>query len=187
MGEGRDDTVSTARRQGRVLFRSAWSEHSRRTREALRARYGPPHETAASLVIWHNNGPWKQTILHRSGELHNFPKRHRDTLQQTVDFLLPLQRLPELLAFNGSLRYDRTRGELSAFCDSEAANLLVLNFASDVVQGRLTVADARKHYAAAWRRMRLGWPQPAAQGLLFAADARVWDIPAADPDRGVYF
>ena len=42
---------------------------------------------------------------------------------------------------------DRTRGELSARCDSEAHNLLALNLANDVISGNKSVEDARAAYA----------------------------------------
>ena len=53
-------------------------------------------------------------------------------------------QLDELARFNGSLVAERTRGTLTARCDSEAMNFLAINLANDIVTGKRTVEEARK-------------------------------------------
>lgn len=48
-----------------------------------------------------------------------------------------------LIEFDDSLLIDRTRGEVSARCDSESANLLSLNMVHEIIVGRRTVEQAR--------------------------------------------
>jgi hypothetical protein len=45
--------------------------------------------------------------------------------------------------FDGSILVDRTRGEVAARCDSEAANVLGLNMVHELVTGKRTVEEAR--------------------------------------------
>ena len=45
--------------------------------------------------------------------------------------------------FDGSIVVDRTRGEVAARCDSEAANVLGLNMVHELVTGKRTVQEAR--------------------------------------------
>ncbi|CAM2845857.1 hypothetical protein PASE110613_04115 [Paenibacillus sediminis] len=99
---------------------------------------------ASRRIIWHNNGPWKRTIVYLDTVPHNFPTPHLDYLEQTIDYKVPVQLFDELAQFDGSLYPDRTSGEASAKCDQEAANFMALNLMHDIVTGRRTVEDARQ-------------------------------------------
>jgi hypothetical protein len=48
-----------------------------------------------------------------------------------------------LAVFDGSVLVDRTKGEMSARCEGEAANFLALNLADEIVHGKKDVATAR--------------------------------------------
>ena len=52
-------------------------------------------------------------------------------LEQTVSYKVPLNFFNALAVYDGSLLADRTRGELTAWCDREATNVLTLNLAED--------------------------------------------------------
>jgi hypothetical protein len=45
--------------------------------------------------------------------------------------------------FDGSILVDRTRGEVAARCDSEAANVLGMNMVHELVTGKRSVEEAR--------------------------------------------
>src|SRR5262249_17233344 len=98
-------------------------------------KYGEPEDATPHQITWYGNGPWKRTSVFKEGAAHKFPKPHEDVLQQTVDYRVPLEKVADLLKYNGSLVIDRTRGELSAHCDSEQQNLITLNIANDIVTG----------------------------------------------------
>src|ERR1700730_5479015 len=49
-----------------------------------------------------------------------------------------------LAVFDGSVLVDRTKGEMSARCEGEAANFLALNLADDIVHGRKDVESAER-------------------------------------------
>lgn len=40
-----------------------WPRYSRTTAETLLEKYGEPDEATARRLVWHDNGPWKRTIL----------------------------------------------------------------------------------------------------------------------------
>lgn len=125
----------------------AWPSASRRVAVELVSKYGPPHEITAQALTWHGNGPWKRTVLHRTGAKHNFPLPHEDILEQTVSYRVPDEKVDKLIAYDGSLIVDRTRGELTAHCDSEAQNNIMLNLADDIVTGQRTVDEALGYHA----------------------------------------
>jgi hypothetical protein len=134
-------------------------------------KYGPPSEATPHQVTWFRNGPWKRTALFKDGVPHNFPKPHEDVLEQTVDYRVPLDKVADLLRYNGSLVVDRTRGELSAHCDSEQQNLITLNIADDIVKGERNVEQALAYHAQIIVGLRDREPETYPQKLRFKPPA----------------
>lgn len=126
---------------------SNWPQTARQAAESMLDQYGPPDEVTQHRLIWHNNGPWKHTVVHREQVEHYFPKPHYDVLEQTIDLDVPADKFDELAEFDGSVIVDRTKGEISARCDREAANFLAINLAHDIINDRASVGDAREQYA----------------------------------------
>ena len=124
-----------------------WPAKPREAASAMIAKYGQPHEATPTMLVWHNVGPWKHTILSRDEIPHDFPKSHTDLLEQSIDYRVPVDKFDELAGYDGSVIVERTKGELSARCDKEEMNFLALNLAHDIVTGRRTVEDARRFYA----------------------------------------
>ena len=135
--------------------------------ELLR-RYGTPQERGTRHLAWYDNAPWKRTVLWKEGAPHNFPRPHQDILEQTIDYRVPLEKVPELLSYNGSLLVDHTRGELTVHCDSERANLLTLNIADDIVKGERTADQGSAYHAQVVRGLEIGESEAYPQRLKFA-------------------
>lgn len=159
-----------------------WPAAPKKVAEEYAERYGPPNEATPTLLIWRNNGPWKRTEISKDETVHNFPTPHTDYITNYIAYQVPLEKYIELGQFDGSVIPYRTRGEVSARCDNEAANFLSMNLMHDIVQGRRTVDDARKEFAeqtAAWVMNR---PAPYTQTLHFQpATAEE----TGDPDEAV--
>jgi hypothetical protein len=66
-----------------------------------------------------------------------------------IDYAGPADRADDLLAYNGSLLIDRTRGELASRADSEATNFLAINLANEILRGARTPEEARLVHAQA--------------------------------------
>ena len=145
------------------------------------AKYGPPNEATATMLVWHNNGPWKRTIIYRDEVAHDFPKPHTDLLQQFINYEVPAGRHDEIAAYDGSVVVERTNGEISARCDKEEMNFLALNLAHDVATGKRSVEAARQFYAETVMATMKGEMPPYVQRLQFEA-ARTG---TADPDKSV--
>lgn len=111
-------------------------------------QFGQPDAGGRDYAVWFGPDPWKRTVFNpNTASEHHFPKPHLDTLEQTIDYDVPHQYLTLLAEFDGSVSYSRTRGELSARCDFEAANFLALNLAVSIIDGERTVEEARRDYA----------------------------------------
>lgn len=120
------------------------------------------------MLIWNKAGPWKRIVAYRKLDPHNFPAPHYDSVESFLDHAIPPEKTGPLAEFDGSVVFNRTRGELSARCHEEA-NFLALNLANDVATGQKSVEKARDYYYAheflAYRRKD---PTPCMEGLKFS-------------------
>ncbi len=145
----------------------SWPPAPKKVAETTVERYGPPNEATPSLLIWHHNGPWKRTIITSDETAHDFPTPHTDYISQTISYDVPVEKLPELAKFDGSLIVYRTAGQVTFSCDTEETNLIGANLMHDIVTGKRRVDEARKEYAeqtAAWAMNRRA---PYTEGIQF--------------------
>ena len=126
---------------GRIM--SEWPKMSQSAVKEMVEKYGPPNEVMESRFIWYNNGPWKRSTCYRDEIPHHFPNPHSDVLECVIDYQVPVEKLPELAKFDGSLVVERTKGEVISRCDMEAANFLALNMMHEIVTGNMTAEQAR--------------------------------------------
>jgi hypothetical protein len=157
-----------------------WKPQPRDLARVLITKYGPPHEVTQSRLMWYNNGPWKRTELLNAEIPHNFPSPHNDMLQQVIDYRVPPDKVAEVLAYDGSILIDRTRGEMAARCNSEEMNTLALNLAHDIITGQRTVEAARETYSSTVSQSAPGIAVPLMDKLQFITAVG----PTADPDQG---
>ena len=158
---------------------ASWPMKPREAASILIGKYGQPDVVGDRVLIWHERGPFKKIALMRDEQPHNFPMQHTDFLTQTVMYRAPSDKLDEITAYDGSVWFHRTRGELSAQCDVEEMNYLALNLAHDVATGARTVEDARAFYAKTAMEFKQGnRSSPYVTGLRFQPDRG-----APDPDR----
>lgn len=133
-----------------------------------RLEYGLPNEATPTLLIWHDSGPWKRTIITSDETAHDFPTPHTDYISQTLNYDIPLEKVPDVLAFDGSIIIYRTAGQVTASCDNEAANLLTVNLLNDIVVGKKTVDEARHEFGEQTAGWMLNRKAPYTEGVLFA-------------------
>ncbi len=145
-----------------------WAPMPKKSAHQTIDKYGPPNEALASRLIWYNNGSWKRTIVYRDEVLHNFPAPHTDVIEQFIDYQVPPEKFSELAEFDGSVIVERTKGEVSARCDMEAANILALNLMHDIVTGKHTAKKARAIYSEVTGAYVLNQPAPYAEKLQFS-------------------
>ncbi len=86
--------------------------------------YGKPDEVTPTMVVWHNNGPWKKTVISKMETKHDFPKTPMDCMEQCINHKVLLNMYDELAHFDGSVTVDRTQATLAARCDKEENNFL---------------------------------------------------------------
>ncbi len=159
---------------------AGWPQTSREVAQTIIAKYGQPNEATPSMLTWHNNGPWKRTIVHRDTIPHHFPMPHPDLLEQVVNYRAPLDRYDDIAMYDGSVMLERTRGEMAARCDKEGANFLALNLAHEIATGARTVEEARRVYGEQIRMMMDGRMTPHTSGLMFTPPPS-----GNDPDRPI--
>jgi hypothetical protein len=149
-----------------------WSEDAREAAKLVIDKYGDPDEAADSVLIWDRPGPWKRIVAYREPDGHEFPAPHKDSVESFLQHDVPADKVSDLVAFDGSVVFNRTRGELSARCHDEEANFLALNLAHDIVEGKKTVEEARAYYAHEFLAYRKKEPTPYMEGLRFRPNGR---------------
>jgi hypothetical protein len=144
-----------------------WPTMAKKSAEQTIDQYGNPNEATQSRLIWYNNGPWKRTIVYRDEVPHDFPQPHTDVIENFIDYQVPNEKFNDLARFDGSVIVERTKGEVSARCDMEAANILALNLMHDIVTDRLTVEQARRQYGESMAAFMVNRPAPYTERLQF--------------------
>ena len=144
-----------------------WPSPQKNIARQMIAKYGLPNEATPTKRFWYRNGPWKRTELSRDVVLHHWPTVHTDFLTQVIDYRVPPEKFHLIAEFDGSIICDRTRGEVSARCDSESANVLGMNMVHEIVTGKRTVKDARRISCENTVAYNLGRKAPYAEELLF--------------------
>jgi hypothetical protein len=145
----------------------SWPRSQKNVARQMITKYGPPNEATPTQLFWYGNAPWKRTELSSGVVAHNWPTPHSDFLTQVIDYRVPPEMTHLIAMFDGSIMVDRTRGEVSARCDSEAANVLGLNMVHEIVTGKRTVEDARQVSTENTVAYNLGRLAPYAERLLF--------------------
>ena len=156
-----------------------WPQPAQEVANTTIAKYGQPDEFTPAMLVWNNNGPWKRTIVYRDELRHDFPKPHRDLLEQFIDYRVPPGQFSPLAAFDGSVIVERTKGEMSARCDKEEMNLLALNLSHDIVSGKRSIEGARQFYTQTAMAFMKGEKPAYTQSLQFEAPRGG----TADPDQ----
>lgn len=126
-----------------------WPNRPKLGAEQMLVKYGLPQEATSEQLIWHNQGPYKRITVTKSEDNHDFPKPHMDYMEHTINYVVPADKADTLSTYDGSLTFDRTRGEMSARCDLEGHNILTLNLAHDIVTGKKSADEARKAFGDA--------------------------------------
>jgi hypothetical protein len=144
-----------------------WPASQKNIAQQMIEKYGPPNEATYSKLFWYKNGPWKRTELSRDVVVHNWPTVPSDFLTQTIDYRVPPEMFHLIAMFDGSIICDRTRGEVSARCDLESANVLGMNMVHEIATGKRTFEEARKISQESTVAYNLGRSAPYAERLLF--------------------
>ena len=160
-----------------------WPEKPQAVARIITSKYGAPGEYTSSRLIWNNSSPWKRTVVYRDETQHNFPASHTDVIEQTIDYHVPIERIGDIVTFNGSIMIDRTRGEVSVRCDREEANFLAVNLMNDILHGELSLEEARRVFSDNVKALSEDHISSYTQGLLFklpSGETADRDVPTLD-------
>ncbi len=90
-----------------------------------------------------------------------------DVLEQFIDYHVPADKVGLVAQLEGSIVFDRTKGEVSVHCDNEGANTLSLNMMHKIVTGKRTPEEAREFIAKEIVEYLLNRPAPYAEQFQF--------------------
>jgi hypothetical protein len=145
----------------------SWPLNSRLTGTRLLEKYGPPDAVNDSRIVWNDHDPWSQITLFRVGAADTFPTTHHDIVENTIRYDVPQEKAGDILKFSPAIDIDRLSGTMSARSDSEGGNILALNLANEIVNGKRDVDSARDFMRATLSRAAAGKSSPYMDHLLF--------------------
>lgn len=177
-GMGRDLTQKQLTQADIDQFTQGWPQDHIQAVKTLTAKYGQPNSGSSMAIVWVNPGQYKRIIVHKDEAQHLFPMEHKDFVESVIAMKVPQDKVDDLVKFDGSLAYNRTKGELSATCDKEENNLVALNLAHDIVTDAKSVDEARDFLTKTAQQVQNGEKADYASSLQFRPD-----LNAADPDR----
>src|SRR5690606_1138258 len=129
-------------------------------------------EATESRLAWHGRGPWKRIVASRTFHQHDFPVPHTDSVESVIDDRVPVDKVSQLAAFDGSVVVERTAGEGSARCHDEQANFLAPNLTHDIATGTKGVQEAREYDAKEFADYRRRKPTLYMERLRFSPGDR---------------
>ncbi|MFI5350766.1 MAG: hypothetical protein ACHQ2Z_14560 [Elusimicrobiota bacterium] len=134
----------------------AWPERAQTIAKAMIEKYGLPHQYNDSALAWTNNGPWRKTVIRRSG-----------VLEQTIGYEVSADAVADLRRFDKRLKVDLAKHQMSASSESEQLNFLAFNLADEIARGNRTVRSARAFYDKTVRLANAGKTSRYMSGFLF--------------------
>jgi len=157
-------------KQARALAASVvvtdWPSASALAARRLIAQYGVPDEVMDVHLSWVDNRPWKRTIVRRMLPADVEPGDHA-IVMQTVEYPLTPKQVAVLKAFDSRLSYDRKTMELGSRSEREETNFLRLNLVNDIINARMSSAQARDLFAQILRLEAAGKSASYLQVLFF--------------------
>lgn len=151
-----------AERRAETALRD-WPAPSRGVAEAMIKEYGEPDRFNRSMLVWNDNGDWKRSVVYRG-------PRPGGILEQTINYVVPDEKVSALERFDKRLRFDFAAGELSARSGSEKENYLILNLAEEIIDDKRGVEDSREFEAETEALLASGKPSPYLDGFRFSMD-----------------
>ncbi|MBA2404277.1 MAG: hypothetical protein H0V66_05860 [Bdellovibrionales bacterium] len=130
-------------------YTSGWPDSSIQAAKTVLLKHGEPTESTPSMLVWRNVQPFKRITVYREEVTHRFPILHKDSIEHVVSYRIPVDKAAELTKFDGSVTFDRTKGELASRSNDESMNILALNLASDILNGKRDASSARTEYGKA--------------------------------------
>ncbi len=73
----------------------SWPMSSQMAAKEMRDKYGMPDEATPTMLVWNNNGVWKRTIISNMENTHNFPKMHKDYMEQSISYKVSPEKYTE--------------------------------------------------------------------------------------------
>ncbi len=140
-----------------------WPEASRLLARKLISSYGAPDEAMPHYLSWNGRAPFNAITVYANRVSSN----QDGILLQSVGYRVPVGKWRALNAFGHGVSYDVILNELVACSDGEETNLLALNLADEVIQGRLGPGEARALFDRTLARSYAGKGSRYLDGLTF--------------------
>jgi hypothetical protein len=147
-----------------------WPDAPHRAVMGMVEKYGQPDMVCSNSIEWLKLPIYAWLKITSAEVEHNFPLPHKDFIEVAVPYKVPRTEIRMLAEFDGSLTVMPTQGLVSSCCDSESHNLIALNLAHDVIQGKIIPEEARRIFAEIVEDVNKGKKHEYAEALQFTVE-----------------
>lgn len=140
-----------------------WPEEPRLAAIQYLEAYGAPDEVSAAALVWRRRGDWLWLAVRRDAGA----ARDQRLLQHAVRYDTDTAPQNNLKRMKAGVEYEPIGGVLVVSSDSEPANILALNLAVDVIEGRLSPEEAGVRYLKTLELAASGKSSESMRRLLF--------------------
>ncbi len=126
-----------------IAMTEGWPQSSTAAASEMILKHGDPSEKTDNSLIWRKVAPFEKIIVNREVHSSRFPLLHQNAVDHVVKYKVPPERVEDVRKFNGDIRIDSTKGEMTASGENESMNILKLNMANQVSTGKLSADEAR--------------------------------------------
>ena len=119
-----------------------WPGPSKDALSQMVKAHGMPHGISSDSIVWNDVKPFKRIVVYKEASSH---LNHDDVLEHVITYDAPseTQRM-SMLKLNESLTISSLHHEMSVRCHHEKANILSLNLAHEIGQGKMTLNAAKQ-------------------------------------------
>jgi hypothetical protein len=144
-----------------------WSVGPRQAAQQIRSKYGEPSEGSMHMLAWENKDPWRRIEVRNEEVEHKFPKKHTECTLFTLEHSFPSEKTKDLVELNGSMLFDKTKGQVIIRAKDEQTAITELNIANNLAQGVLSLEDAKQLAAQEIQKVEQALPSQYSQKLAF--------------------
>jgi hypothetical protein len=146
----------------------SWPDRAREAAYQVIRVHRSPDELEPGSLCWRGIGPWKRVVV----RAHDGNEDPDDAVEAVIDAVVPAERHRDVVAVAAEFRVRmEDDGELSVRGRDLPSNVVTLNVLHSLVEGALSVEEAREQRSRHLADLRDGRPPADIQTLRLANDA----------------
>lgn len=177
-----DPEMTKARKRAQALTQD-WPQSSVTAATETILKHGDPTEITDDTLVWGQVAPFEKITVKREVYSSRFPVLHQNAIDHVVLYKAAANRLEEVRRFSGDIVINSREGKMTASGQDEAMNILSLNLADEIFQGRISAGEARTKFGQETLGLLDGKKTAYTQTLKFGQQIHTEDLGKSMTDK----